>query len=67
MTIRGSESSADGVRSVSLPESEITPDQSGRKIAFGGAGICVAVISGAVAMTASLSRLRRQGKTVARD
>lgn len=67
MTIRGSESSDDGVGPVSPPESEIKPDQSGRRIAFGGAGICVAVISAAVAMTASLGRLRRQGKTVARD
>jgi membrane-anchored mycosin MYCP len=67
ITIRGSESSDDVVSPVSPPESEIKPDQSGRRIAFGGAGICVAVISAAVAMTASLGRLRRQGKTVARD
>lgn len=43
------------------------PDQSGRRIAFGGAGVCVAVVAAVVAMTASLSRLRRQGDTVSHD
>ena len=56
-----------GVRPVSPPASETQPDPSGRRIAFGGAGVCIAVVAAAVAMTASLGRLRRQGDTVARD
>jgi membrane-anchored mycosin MYCP len=67
MAIRVGGSSDDGVRRVSPPDDEITPDRSGRRIAFGGAGVCIAVVSVAVATTASLGRLRRQGKTVFRD
>ena len=43
------------------------PDPSGRRIAFGGAGVCIAVVAAAVAMTASVGRLRRKSNTVARD
>jgi len=42
-------------------------DRSGRRIAFGGAGLCVAVVAAAVAMTASLGRLRRRSDAVAGD
>jgi membrane-anchored mycosin MYCP len=45
----------------------VTPDESGRKVAFGGAGVCVAVVAAAVAMIASMGRLRRQRDTVTRD
>ena len=51
----------------SSPTDPTTPDPSGRRIAFGGAGVCVAVAAAAVAMTASLRRLRRHGNTVTRD
>jgi membrane-anchored mycosin MYCP len=67
IAIRVGGSSDDGVRRVSPPADEITPDRSGRRIAFGGAGVCIAVVSVAVATTASLGRLRRQRKTVFRD
>lgn len=67
MTVRTGASGEDGVRPASPPESETEPDSSGRRIAFGGAGVCVAAVAAAVAMTASLSRLRRNGDTVARD
>lgn len=43
------------------------PDEDGRQIAFSGAGICLAAVAAAVAMTASLGRLRRRGKAVPRD
>jgi membrane-anchored mycosin MYCP len=59
-------SSADGMHPASPPEIQAPTDSSGRRIAFGGAGICVAVVAGVIAMTASLRRLRR-GNTVARD
>ena len=57
----------DDERPISPPASNIPPDPSARRIAFGGAGICVAVVAAAVALTASAGRLRRQEKTVARD
>ena len=49
------------------PESRTPPDTGARRIAFGGAGICVAVVAGAVAMVASVGRLRRRENTVAGD
>ncbi len=49
------------------PASHTPQDPSARRIAFGGAGICVAVVAGAVAMVASVGRLRRRENTVARD
>jgi membrane-anchored mycosin MYCP len=54
-------------RPVSPPVTETQSDPIGRRIAFGGAGVCVAVVAAAVAMTASLGRLRRRADTVARD
>ncbi|OBK70468.1 type VII secretion-associated serine protease mycosin [Mycobacterium sp. 1274761.0] len=51
----------------SPPDLVVTPDESGRKVAFGGAGVCVAVVAAAVAMTASMGRLRRQRDTVTRE
>ena len=54
-------------RTAGSPTGRTTPDPSGRRIAFGGAGVCVAVVAAAVAMTASLGRLRRHGNTVTRD
>jgi membrane-anchored mycosin MYCP len=50
-----------------LPDGEPEPDESGRRIAFGGAGISVAVVAAALAMTASLGRLRRKPEAVSRD
>jgi membrane-anchored mycosin MYCP len=49
------------------PVGETKQDRSGRRIAFGGAGVCVAMVAAAVAMTASVGRLRRQGDAVTRD
>ena len=54
-------------RTISQPARDIPPDPSPRRIAFGGAGICVAVGASAVAMTVSLGRSRRRGNAVARD
>jgi membrane-anchored mycosin MYCP len=65
--VQTNEPSDGGVRPVSAPESEAQPDPSGRRIAFGGAGVCIAVVAAAVATTASLGRLGRKDKTVARD
>ncbi len=59
--------SAAGVDGPDSPAAEPAPDQSGRRIAFGGAGLCVAVVAAVVALTASLGRLGRQGDTVSRD
>lgn len=67
MTVRTDASRDDGMRPASAPESETEPDTSGRRIAFGGAGVCVAVVAAAGAMTATLSRLRGRGDTVVRD
>jgi membrane-anchored mycosin MYCP len=66
MTVRADTPHKAGDRPISPPASEISPDPAGRRIAFGGAGVCVAVAAAAVAMTASLGRLRRR-QTVARD
>ncbi|MEN3321267.1 MAG: rane-anchored mycosin [Mycobacterium sp.] len=65
-TVRDDMPHDEGVR-LSPPVPEVSPDPSGRRIAFGGAGVCIAVAAAAVAMTASLGRLRRRGDTVARD
>ena len=43
------------------------PDQSARRIAFGGAGLCLAVIAAAVTTTASIGRSRRRRDRIARD
>ena len=67
MAIETDTQQRDDPRPLSPPANGIQPDPSGRRIAFGGAGICVAVVTAAVAMTASLGRLRRRGDTVARD
>ncbi|HKV17953.1 MAG TPA: type VII secretion-associated serine protease mycosin [Mycobacterium sp.] len=50
-----------------LTEGEPAQDRSGRRIAFGGAGLCVAVIAAALATVASLGRSRRRADTVPRD
>jgi membrane-anchored mycosin MYCP len=65
--VQTSEPSDGDIRPASPPEGKFQPDPSGRRIAFGGAGVCVAAVAAAVAMTASLGRLRRKGNTVARD
>jgi membrane-anchored mycosin MYCP len=57
----------DDERPISLPATDIPPEARPRSVAFGGAGLCVAVVVGAVAATASISRLRRRRDTVARD
>ncbi len=57
----------DGQRPIAPPPPEVTPDTAGRGVAFGGAGVCVAVAAAIVAMTASLRRLWRPRDTVARD
>jgi membrane-anchored mycosin MYCP len=49
------------------PAGEPPQDASGRRIAFAGAGVCLAAVAAAVAMTASVGRLRRRGATVTRD
>ncbi len=67
MAIETDTQQRDDPRPLSPPANGIQPDPSGRRIAFGGAGVCVAVVTAAVAMTASLDRLRRRGDTVARD
>ena len=67
MPVHAPESSGGAANPPHVPERSSEPDQSGRRVAFGGAGVCVAVVAAAVAMTASLARLRRQGNTVARD
>lgn len=67
VTVRTHASRDDGMRPASAPDSETEPDTSGRRIAFGGAGVCVAVVAAAVAMTATLSRLRGRRNTVVRD
>jgi len=60
------ESAGDGVVP-ELPDGELEQDGSGRRVAFGGAGLCVALVTAALAMTASLGRLRRKDDTVPRD
>ncbi len=56
-----------GEHPISPPASEEPPDPTGRRVAFGGAGVSVAVATGAVVMTATLGRLRRRRDAVARD
>jgi len=67
MTVESNASRDADVRPISPPGSDIPSDQRPRRIAFGGTGICVAVVVAAVAMTASIGRLRRRENTVARD
>ena len=67
MTVESNASRDVDVPRISPPESDIPPDQRPRRIAFGGAGICVAVVVAAIAMTASIGRLRRRENTVACD
>lgn len=50
-----------------IQQSELPPDRSGRRVAFGGAAVCVAVVAAALAMTASVGRLRRGRKAVSSD
>ncbi|MGH3677757.1 MAG: type VII secretion-associated serine protease mycosin [Mycobacterium sp.] len=56
---------AEAERAMPPPASSIPPDPRPRRVAFGGAAICVAVAVGAVAMTTSAGRSRRQ-QTVTR-
>ena len=67
MTLDPNTSRIDDERPISLPASEVPPDTGPRRIAFGGAGICIAVLTAAAAMTASIGRLRRRHDTVPRD
>lgn len=48
------------------PSAEEPSDPMGRRVAFGGAGLSVAAAAGAVAMTATVGRLRRRRDAVAR-
>ncbi len=66
MTV-GSNPSQDDAPPDSPPASTTPPDAGARRVAFGGAGICVAIVAAAAAMTASIGRLRRRENTVARD
>ena len=65
--VESTESSDGDVRPMSPPESESKSDPSGRRIAFGGAAVCIAVVAAAVATTASVGHLRRKSHTVAGD
>lgn len=56
-----------GEEVVSSPAREISRDGSERRIAFSGAGVCVAAVAAAMAMTASFGRLRRQDNAIPRD
>lgn len=68
MPVQNNAPQDDDARSISpRPASEIAPDPRGRRIAFGGAGICVAIVAAAVALTASFGQLRRRRNTVTRD
>ncbi len=67
MTLDPNMSRDDDERPISPPASEVPTDTGPRRIAFGGAGICVAVVAAAVAMTASIGRLRRRHNAVPRD
>lgn len=67
MTVQTEASSEASGRPISPSASDVSPDPVGRRIAFGGAGVCAAVAAAAVAMTASLGRLRRRRDTVKRD
>ncbi|OBA86416.1 type VII secretion-associated serine protease mycosin, partial [Mycobacteriaceae bacterium 1482268.1] len=51
MAVGPDEATHDDVRPVPRGQGDIKPDPSGRKVAFGGAGVCVAVVAAAVAMT----------------
>jgi membrane-anchored mycosin MYCP len=53
-------------RPTSPPVKVAPPDANPSRIAFGGAGVCAGVVAAAVAMTASIGRLRRRNETVAR-
>jgi membrane-anchored mycosin MYCP len=57
----------DTEHSISSTSHEVSRDPVGRRVAFSGAGLCVAVIAAAAAMTASFRRLRRRGDAVVRD
>ncbi len=50
-----------------LPAQRSEPDPGVRRIAFGGAGVCVAAAAAAVAMASSSGRLRRRHDSVAGD
>lgn len=67
MVLPATETAGDGERTTKLPARGPEQDGSGRRIAFGGAGVCAAVVAAALAMTASLGRLRRKPDTVPRD
>jgi membrane-anchored mycosin MYCP len=54
-------------RASASPAPEVPTDPSPRRIAFGGAGVCLAAVAAAVATMASAGRLRRKGDGVARD
>lgn len=55
------------IRPVAPPVADSGPDPHARRVAFSGAGVCVAVVAAAVAMTASVGRLWRRRNAVARD
>lgn len=65
MRVQPTEIAEDGIVS-SVPR-DAERDESGRQVAFTGAGICLAAVAAAVAMTASVGRLRRRSNAVPRD
>jgi membrane-anchored mycosin MYCP len=67
MTVDPGGSRDDDERPISPPAADIRPDARPRRIAFGGAGLCVAVVAAGAATAASVGRLRRRQDTVARD
>ncbi len=67
MTVNTRARRDDVKRPIAPPPPEVSRDTAGRGVAFGGAGVCLAVIVTTVAMTASLRGLWRRRETVARD
>jgi membrane-anchored mycosin MYCP len=59
--------SATGAERADFRAQEKGKDRSGQRIAFGGAGVCVAAVAAALAMAATFGRSRRRGDTVAGD
>jgi membrane-anchored mycosin MYCP len=67
MTVDPSVPPTDDERPVSPPAVDVPRDAGPRRVAFGGAGLCVAAMTAAAATAASIGRLRRRKDPVARD
>lgn len=59
MIVADAESGYSGKRS-DVPAQAVGQDRSGRRVAFGGAGLCVAAVAAALTTASSLGRLRRR-------